>query len=379
MTLLQSPLRKFHESKGGKFVEFAGWEMPILYEGGGVHAEHEVVRTACGMFDVSHMGRVSVKGRHSRRFLERLCTRRISDMTKGQCRYSFVCNERGGVRDDILVYRLDDDDFMLVVNASNREKLLTHFEEIKGDLVVKIKDKTTDTAMVALQGPRAMEHIGKLSKEVPTLKRFRFVEKSYMIVKFLVSRTGYTGEDGVEVILPAKTVDLALKLLLKDADADSASGLITPCGLGARDTLRLEAAMPLYGHELGEDTSALACGMPFALNLDKDEDERGEAFVGLEALKREEAAGGPARTLAGLFIDGKRTARQHMKITSDGKEVGEVTSGCMSPTLERSIAMAYIDRGLNEPGTKLAIETGRAGQTLDAEVTGLPFYKAPKK
>lgn len=377
MSLEKTPLHAFHVRHHGKFVDFTGWELPIYYEGQGIHAEHKQVRTSCGMFDVSHMGRVRVHGRHARRFVERLCTRRISDMQVGQCRYALVLNEQGGIKDDILVYRMDDDDFLLVVNASNRVKLLEHFQAIQGDLVIKIEDRTMKTAMVAIQGPRAMELIGKMSKEIPTLKRYRFVEKSYLVVKLIVSRTGYTGEDGVEVILPAGMVDMALKLLLKDADPSAAEGLVKPAGLGARDTLRLEAGMPLYGNELREDINALATGLDFAINLDKADDERGEPFIGLEALQATKAAGGPASKLVGLFVEGKRTPRSHMPITHNGETVGEVTSGCASPTLDRVIAMGYVPVGLSAVGTKVGIDIGR-GTVLEAEVASLPFYKAPK-
>jgi len=387
----RTPLYNFHLEHGAKMVDFAGWEMPILYtppDGtpGGIQAEHLQVRSSGGFFDVSHMGRVAVSGRHARRFLERLCTRRISDMTPGQCRYSLVCNDRGGVRDDILVYKLDDDDYMLVVNASNREKLLGHFEAVRtgavpglpaGDLTVKIEDRTLKTAMVAIQGPKVMDVVGRVSREIPTLKRYRFVEKNFLIMKLLVSRTGYTGEDGVEVILPAMAVEMAMKLLLSDLAAKAPTSVVKPAGLGARDTLRMEAAMPLYGHELGEDINALSCGVDFALALDKDQDERGEPYVGMAALKATRDAGGPPRKLVGLFIDGKRTARQGMKIQSSGKAVGEVTSGCLSPTLGRCIAMGFVDAALTAPGTKLEIDTGR-DQNLSAEVTTMPFYKAGK-
>lgn len=381
---LRTPLFAFHTDFGGKMVDFAGWEMPIMYAAptggpGSIVEEHKQVRTSGGLFDVSHMGRVKVTGRHSRRFLERLCTRRISDMENGQCRYSLVCNERGGVRDDIIVYKVDDDDYFLVVNASNREKLLTHFAEIKGDLVVNIDDRTMKTAMVALQGPRVMEIVSKFSKEIPTLKRYRFVEKNYLILKLLVSRTGYTGEDGIEVVLPAAAIDMALKLLLKDVDMKGATPLVRPTGLGARDTLRMEAGMPLYGHELGEETSALASGLDFAIHIDKDKEDRGESYVGMDALKRVRDSGGPPKKLVGMFIEGKRTARQGMKLLEKpgGKEIGEITSGCNSPTLGRCIAMGYVDRTFSEKGSKFAVDSGR-GETMAAEVTPLPFYKAGK-
>lgn len=380
--MLRTPLYQYHAKHGAKFVDFAGWEMPIYYSapGGapsGIIEEHKHVRASGGLFDVSHMGRVWVNGRHARRFLERLCTRRITDMAPGQCRYSLVCNEQGGVRDDVIIYKMDDDDFMVVVNASNREKLFAHFEAIKGDLIVKFDDRTMKTAMVAMQGPRVMDLISRFSREIPTIKRFRFVQKNLLIAKILVSRTGYTGEDGIEAVLPANMVDMVIKLMLKDIDPNDPASPIRPAGLGARDTLRLEAAMPLYGHELGEDIPALASGLDFAINVDKDQDERGEPYIGMDAIKRMRDAGGPPRKLVGLGVEGRRTARQHMPIIEGGREVGFVTSGCLSPTLGRSIAMGYVQRELANVGQTLSIDTGK-GEKLSATVEPLPFYKAPK-
>jgi len=380
--VLRTPLYQYHAKHGAKFVDFAGWEMPIFYAsatGGpaGIIEEHRHVRASGGLFDVSHMGRVMVTGRHARRFLERLCTRRITDMSPGQCRYSLVCNARGGVRDDVIVYKIDDDDYLVVINASNREKLLGHFEEIKGELVVNIEDRTMKTAMVALQGPRVMDLVSRFSKEIPALKRYRFAQKNLLIAKVLVSRTGYTGEDGVEAILPANMVDMVIKLMLKDVDPTASDSPIRPAGLGCRDTLRLEAGMPLYGHELGEEISALSSGLDFAVNLDKDKDERGEACVGMEALKRERDAGGPATKLVGLAVEGKRTARAHMVVREGSAAVGEITSGCMSPTLGKSIAMGYVRVEVCNVGQRLSIETGR-GEAFEAEVVALPFYKAAK-
>lgn len=372
----RTPLYQFHVDAGAKMVDFAGWEMPMVYAG--IHEEHRQVRASGGLFDVSHMGRVKVTGRHSRRLLERLCSRRISDMQTGQCRYSLVCNERGGVRDDVIVYRMDEDDFLIVVNGSNREKLLGHFEAVRaaGDLVAKIDDQTLQTAMVALQGPKVMDLVSKVSKEVPTLKRYRFTVKNLVFMKLTVSRTGYTGEDGVEVILPAGAIGMALKLLLKDVDMKAGDALIKPAGLGARDTLRMEAGMPLYGHELGEEINALSCGVDFAVSLDKNQDERGEKFIGMDALKQTRAEGGPKRKLAGIEIDGKRTARQANLLKAGDREVGVVTSACLSPTLGRPIAMGFVDTALALPGTTLQIDTGRG--LLEGRVVPLPFYKAGK-
>lgn len=374
---LKTPLHGFHLEQKAHMVDFAGWDMPLYYSS--LTEEHNHVRTSAGLFDVSHMGRVKVSGRHARKLIDRLCTRKIVDMDPGQCRYGLVCNDQGGVKDDIIVYRLDDDEFMLVVNASNRAKLLPHFEAVRaaGDLSAKIDDQTTSTAMVALQGPKVIDFIGKFSSEIPTLKRYRFAIKNLLIMKLIVSRTGYTGEDGVEVILPAATVGMAMKMLLQGADVSKPDSLIRPAGLGCRDTLRMEAGMPLYGHELGEEINALSCGVDFAISMDKDAGERGEKFVGMDALRKTLAEGGPKRKLAGFVIEGKRAARQGMAIKHNGADVGIVTSGCPSPTLGKVIAMGFLDVALLAPGTAVEIDTGRG--TLPAVVTPLPFYKAPKK
>ncbi|MFO0831627.1 MAG: glycine cleavage system aminomethyltransferase GcvT [Phycisphaerales bacterium] len=378
----KTPLHQFHLDHKAHMVDFVGWDMPLYYTATGLTQEHHQVRKSGGIFDVSHMGRVRIKGRHARKFLERTCTRRIHDMVAGQCRYSLVCNAQGGVKDDVIVYRLDDDEFLMVVNASNREKLLPHFDEIRraGDFTCDIKDETFQTSMVALQGPAVMPLIGKFSKEVPSLKKYRFAVKNLMIIKLIVSRTGYTGEDGVEVILPAGTTNMALKLLLNDVDMTKPDALLKPAGLGCRDTLRTEAGMPLYGHELGEDINALQCGVDFAIAVDKADDDKAGPFIGSDALKKTVAAGGPRRKLAGLVVPGKRAARQGARVLQGGKEVGVVTSGCPSPTLGEqlggTIAMCFLDKELHQPGTDLEVDTGKG--VLAAKVTTLPFYKAPK-
>lgn len=379
----KTPLYQFHLDNGGKMVDFAGWQLPITYARAvgesGLQHEHHQVRTSGGLFDVSHMGRLKISGLHAAGFLERVCTRRIRDMKNGQCRYSLVCNERGGIMDDVIVYRLDDDDFMMVVNASNREKIVNHFKSVIAaeGKKVKLDDTTLSTAMVAVQGPKVVEFIGKFSREIPTLKRYSFTVKNLLVVKLYVSRTGYTGEDGVEVILPGAMVGMAMKMILKDVDPKDPSALIKPCGLGARDTLRMEAAMPLYGHELSEETNALSTGLDFAIALDKDQGDRPEPFIGLEALKKTQAEGGTKQKLAGFKLEGKRSARQGMTILVNDKPAGTITSGCPSPTLGYCIAMGYLDRDHLAEGTKVEIDTGR--ERIPAEVCKMPFYKAPKK
>ncbi len=381
--MLKTPLYDFHVSNGAKMVEFAGWEMPMYYQwasgGGGIQDEHHQCRKSGALFDVSHMGRFRVSGRHAARFLERVCTRRIRDMKGHSCRYSLVCNEQGGILDDIIVYRHDEDDFLLVVNASNRQKLLTHFKGVqeREQLAFKLDDQTQSTAMVAVQGPRVVEFVGKFSREIPTLKRYTFAVKNLLVVKLTVSRTGYTGEDGVEVILPGMMVGMAMKMIMKDVDPKDPNAAIKPAGLGARDTLRMEAGMPLYGHELGEDINALSTGLDFALSLDKDQGERPETFIGMEALKKCRDEGGPSHKLSGLILEGKRSARQGMSVLVNGESSGVVTSGCPSPTLGVPIAMAYLRKDHASPGTSVEVDTGK-GERLTGKVSPLPFYKVRK-
>jgi len=375
-SLLTTPFHQFHVDHGAKMVDFVGWDMPLHY--GSILNEHNQVRTSGGMFDVSHMGRLRFTGRDARRFLDHVCTRQIFDMTAGQCRYSLVCNERGGCRDDVLVYRLSETEFVMVCNASNRLKLIEHFEQVKAarGFVYKMVDETKSTAMVALQGPKVIELISKFSTEVPTLKRYRFTEKNLIFMKLLISRTGYTGEDGVEVILPARMASQAVQLLLGKLGGDigAADAVIKPTGLGARDSLRLEAGMALYGHEITEDIDPVAANLGFAMKLDKGADNPDiGTFIGQAALQKI-AKDGPKRKLTGLKLEGKRSARQDMKVTKSGKEVGVVTSGCLSPTLGYPVAMAYVDAAHSDIGSALEIDLGKA--TVATEIVPLPFYKA---
>ena len=366
----QTVFHQYHVDHGAKLVEFAGWEMPIMFSS--IHDEHNHVRTGAGLFDVSHMGRFKLSGRHARRLLERVLTRRVSTMPENSCRYALVCNDRGGVLDDVIVYRFEDH-WLLVVNAANRDKILAHINANVGDWTVKIEDMTESTAMVALQGPKVMAMLADFSREVPTLKRYTFCEKNLFFLNLTISRTGYTGEDGVEVILPKRMANSLIRLLAKESSTEGDQ--VKPCGLGARDTVRMEAAMPLYGHELDEDTDPISAGLGFAVDLDKDQDERGEPFIGIEALQRI-AAEGPLRKLVGLRLDGKRTARQGMAVTLQGNNIGAITSGCVSPTLGYPIAMAYVDVEHAEVGTTVGVALG--SKQVDARIVGLPFYECER-
>ncbi len=368
--LLHTPFYKMHLEHGATMVEYAGWEMPIRYHS--IIEEHKQVRTSGGFFDVSHMGRLRFTGRHARKFLDHVCTRQIMGMEKGQCRYSLVCNERGGCRDDVLVYCMDEDEYLMVCNAANRRKLLEHFAAVKGDMVFQLKDETEKTAMAAIQGPKVMDLVAKFSKEIPTLKRYRFAKKNLLLFHLIVSRTGYTGEDGIEVIMDATMARQAVKLILKDLDGPDA--VVKPIGLGARDSLRLEAGMPLYGHEIEEHLDPISAGLNFAVKLDKGaDDERVGRFIGQDALQKI-AKEGPRQRLVGLKLDTRRSARQNMPVKDGDAQVGFVTSGCISPTLDASIAMAYVATGKHDVGTKLSVDLGK--QVVPAEVVPLPFYKA---
>lgn len=374
MALLRTPFYDTHTKANARMVDFAGWEMPLLY--GSIIEEHNQCRTSGAMFDVSHMGRLYINGRHGRKFIERVVTRKVSDMVVGQCRYGLVCNEKGGVMDDILVYRLVDK-WLIVCNASNRAKVLAHFHAvIKAEaLVVEIDDVTESTAMLAFQGPKVMEQVAKISSTIPQLKNYHFTEKNLMIVKLVVSRTGYTGEDGVEVILGAKTAKYAYDLLMGKGD----SGAIKPAGLGARDTLRIEAGMPLYGHELDEETDPLSAGLKFGVSLGKEKASDAQVeiprFIGQDALEAI-AANGVSKTLVGLKMLGRRTPRQGAQVLVNGEAAGTITSGCMSPTLQVPIAMAFLKPGAAKVGDTVEIAFGENREK--AEVCALPFYKRAK-
>ena len=366
----QSPLHDLHVRHGARLIDFAGWQMPIMYRS--IHEEHRQVRHVGGLFDVSHMGRLKLRGSGARRLLERVLTRRVSDMSDFTCRYSMICNDVGGVRDDVIVYRFDDH-WMLVVNAANRAKIVDHLHDHTNELSVDLQDITFETAMIAVQGPRVMELFSRFSNEVPALKRYAFCVKHLLTLKLIISRTGYTGEDGVEVIFPAGAATTIHGLL--EHEADDIADALRPIGLGARDTLRMEAGMPLYGHELAEEVDPLSAGLTFAVSLDKHTHDNGERFVGQDALERI-ANAGLTRRLIGLQLDGKRTARQGMDIAVSGQTVGQVTSGCLSPTLGMPLAMAYVDADATDAES---FEIALGAKSVNAASVALPFYKPERK
>jgi aminomethyltransferase len=365
--LKRTPFYDFHLKSGARMVEFAGWEMPIVYRS--IVDEHEQTRKSGSIFDVSHMGRVHFTGKDAGAFLNKVCTRNFADQKVGQSRYSLICNDSGGVLDDVIVSR-DSKHWLMVCNASNREKLLKYFHDVRHDsgLDFDMADNTESTAMVAIQGPKVIDRLAEhLPVDLKGMKRYHFGTGSVMgLIKFHVFRSGYTGEDGVEIILSAKVAPMAMKMLGGKTDKPDAT--LKPAGLGARDTLRLEASMPLYGHELLETFDPISAGLGWAVDLTKDS-------VGVEKL-REIAQAGPKRKLIGLELEGKRIARQGSPIVKDGNVVGEVTSGTLSPTLGKSIAMGYVDANLAAEGTDLTVDL--KGTPNAAKVVKMPFYKRAK-
>lgn len=359
--MLQTPLNAFHRQQGARLVDFAGWEMPVMYTS--IRDEHVYTREHATIFDVSHMGRVAFRGPDAGRFVEWLNTRNIGNAKPGMCRYSHMCKEDGGVLDDVIV-SVFEDHYLVVCNASNREKLLGWWDKQRSGFDVDIKDRTMETAMVAIQGPEAFETLGKLLPiPLDDLKRYRFKTGNMMGADYYVARSGYTGEDGVEIILPANLAGMALNMLV--SQSNGAGRPIRPAGLGARDTLRLEAGMPLYGQELSEEWDSITAGQGWAVDLSK-------AFIGREVLQKVHDEG-PQRQVVGLELEGKRIARHHAPILQGSQPVGIVTSGTLSPTLEKNIAMGLVSRELTEPGTSLVVDI--RGAHVAARVVALPFYK----
>ncbi len=363
--LLQTALHSWHAEHGARLVDFAGWHMPLQYSS--IIAEHNAVRSAAGLFDVAHMGRIGVSGIDAAQWLDGLVTQRCADMSAGRIRYALLTNERGGTIDDVLVYRLPES-FLIVCNAANRERVVrwlsAHIEKRR----VGIEDRTLATFMLALQGPRAIEVAASvLGPEIPQLRYYHAAEVRWNGQPVLVSRTGYTGEDGIEAIVGNESA-VELWEALWRAGADS--GLVA-AGLGCRDTLRLEAGMPLYGHELTEEIDPLSAGLGFAVCLEKD-------FIGRDAL-RAIAERGPERVRVGLRLQSRRIARQGCPVFANAstERVGVVTSGTFSPTLQESIAMAYVARGYSRSGTPLEVEI--RGRREPAVVSELPFYARRKQ
>ncbi|HUG66387.1 MAG TPA: glycine cleavage system aminomethyltransferase GcvT [Pirellulaceae bacterium] len=372
-SLARTPLYDWHVARNARMVDFAGWSMPVQYSS--IVAEHNATRNAVGVFDISHMGRLRFDGEGAARFLDRLLTRRVVGIDQGLIRYSLVTNEAGGILDDVLVYHLADAGghladagghpfYLLVVNASNRAKIVAWIERhlSSGD-DVSFRDETVETAMIAVQGPRALEALQPLVDVNLCDMRYYSGQAAQVAGHAgIISRTGYTGEDGCELIVSAASAGGLVDRLFAVGEAFG----IQPAGLGARDTLRLEAAMPLYGHELSEAIDPFQAGLGFAVHL-KDRD-----FIGATALSElKDRPNQPRRV--GLELSNKRVPREHYPVLLKGEAVGEITSGTFSPTLDRPIAMAYVQPIAAELGTELTVDIRGRGEA--ACVVSLPFYK----
>jgi aminomethyltransferase len=356
---LRTPLYDWHVAHGGRIVEFGGWLMPVQYSS--IIEEHLTVRNRVGLFDISHMGRLRFEGAEALAWLELATTNHVAKLEVGQIQYSLMVDADGGVLDDVLVYRLPNA-FFIVCNASNRLKVLAQLERLREGLAdARVRDLTTGTVMVAVQGPRACATIQKVvDGAFDDLKYFRAADGRYADQNVLVSRTGYTGEDGFEVVLDAELGERLWTSLLAAGHNDE----IRPCGLGARDTLRFEAAMPLYGHEMDETVNPYAAGLGWAVKLNKGE------FVGRNALSKFKSH--PGRTRVGLALEGKRIARQGCPVKQGDRAVGAVTSGTFSPTLNRSLAMALVEPACAADGTPVLVDV--RGKDEAASVVPLPFY-----
>ncbi len=371
--LLRTPLFETHRALGARLAGFGGFEMPIQYTG--ILEEHRAVREAAGLFDVSHMGEVMVTGPEAFGFVQRLVTNDAAALTDGRAMYAVMCNEEGGAVDDLLAYRLAEDRYLLVINASNIEKDLAHIRACHADFGGEsaVEDVSEETALLALQGPEAIGIAEKASRvDLGGVKYYHFVEPEpgafLGCERAVVSRTGYTGEPGLEIYCEPERARAVWDALLA---AGRDRGLL-PAGLGARDTLRLEAGYCLYGHELTEETTPLEAGLGWVTKLQKGD------FVGRDAIARQKEGGVP-RKLVGFVMEDRGIPRQGYPITSepgpDGEPVGEVTSGSQSPTLGRGVGLGYVpnDARYTEPGAALGLAV--RSRVLRATVAKPPFHK----
>ena len=358
-SLKRTPLYDAHKEAGARLVDFAGWEMPVQYQG--VIEEHRAVRTAAGIFDVSHMGEVRVQGPGAEAFLQKLTPNDVSKLAPGRAHYSGLLTGQGTYVDDLLIYRIGADEFLVVVNASNAER---DFEWIasKAGSDVQVTNESDRWALIALQGPKAVEILRPLATPgAENLKYYGFLQGEVAGRPALISRTGYTGEDGYELyVSPEDAPEIWRRLLEAGA---------VPAGLGARDTLRLEASMALYGHEIDESTTPFEAGLAWVVKMNKGD------FLGREALAAQQAEG-VRRKLVGFEVEGRGIARQGHEVKSGGQTVGVVTSGTWSPSFEKAVGLAYVPAELAAPGTPLEIDV--RGRPLAAKVVEVPFYRRPK-
>jgi len=353
--LLETPLAAEHVALGAKMVPFAGWNMPVQYTEG-ILAEHHHTRNAVSLFDICHMGEFRLKGAESAKLLDHALARSVADQPCGVCRYNFLLNERGGVIDDLIVYRIAETEFFIVVNAARREIDFRTLAERLG-AGVEFTDESDRTAKLDLQGPKSADVLARFGLPASALpKYYHFAPVKLFGMDMLLSRTGYTGELGFELYFDAARAVEVWRKILTDSE-------VKPAGLGARDTLRLEMGYPLYGHEMDEETTPIEAGFGAMLKLDGSTRE----FVGSDALRN----GKPAKHLIGLKLEGRRAARAGMTVLANGQPAGVVTSGAFAPSLNCAVAMARIDAGM-EGTTAFEIDLQRT--RIAAEKHSLPFY-----
>ncbi|RIW31081.1 glycine cleavage system aminomethyltransferase GcvT [Bacillus salacetis] len=365
--LKRTPLFDAYKENGGKCIDFGGWELPVQFSS--IKEEHEAVRTKAGLFDVSHMGEVEVKGSGSLDYLQKMMTNDISRIKDGGAQYTAMCYENGGTVDDLLVYKFGVNHYLLVVNAANIEKDYQWLQE-HVDENVELKNLSEDYAQLAIQGPLAEQILQKLASEtvLSDIGFFKFQNDVDLNgVKALVSRTGYTGEDGFEIYCPAESASALWTDILKAGQPEG----ILPCGLGARDTLRFEANLALYGQELSADITPIEAGIGFAVKVDKESD-----FYGKETLKEQKKEGAP-RKLVGIEMLERGIPRHGYKVFVNDEEIGEVTTGTQSPTLKKNIGLVLIKSEFSSLDTELSVEI--RNKKLKAKVVPTPFYKRPKK
>lgn len=367
-----TPLYDEHIALGAKMVSFAGYTMPIRYSG--ILEEHMAVREAAGLFDVSHMGEFRVTGSQAAGFLQHLITNDISKLDDGKALYTVMCYPNGGAVDDLLVYRISEEEYMMVVNAANIDTDWEHAQSVQKEtgFDCTLTNESEETALIALQGPRAPEILQSITTEdVAALPFYRFLipeAGSFLECdRAMISHTGYTGEKGFEVYCEASAAATVWNALM---EAGEAKGLL-PCGLGARDTLRLETGLCLYGHELSPEISPLEAGLGWVVKLEEKAD-----FVGRDALVKQKTAGIP-RKLIGLMVEGRRIPREGYEIVSkDGQKIGVVTSGTQSPVLKQGIALGLVENETSYTKTGAALGISARGRAMEAKVVKPPFHRA---
>ena len=359
----QTPLHEVHRALGAHFTEFAGWQMPVRYSGD--TAEHQAVRNTAGQFDLSHMGEIRISGPQAAEALDYALVAKASGITAGRARYTMLCDADGGVLDDLIVYRLAEQEYLVVANAANADVVSAELERRVQGFDAAYEDVSADYALIAVQGPKAVEILAPLTDtDLSTVKYFAGYRSTVAGAQVMLARTGYTGEDGFELFTSPADAPAVWHALAESGQQHE----LAPAGLSCRDTLRLEAGMPLHGHELSTGLTPFHANLGRVVKLDKPGD-----FVGKAALAR--VAEEPTeRTLVGLSTDARRAPRHgYPVLDAAGAEVGEVTSGAPSPTMGHPIGMAYVDRAHSAPGTELKVDI--RGRSIDVQVVELPFYR----